>query len=284
MKNYTQGDRVYNRSGHEGEYVGKIENGPYLVRPVLECYEGDEAYTELGHLQEWEEIFDRAPVEKVDAQLVQKKQELQEITDALAEARREKIVFEAQAKERMERIKQHEGLELLDDILAKKFTHYIVVDWCDAPEIVDVKTTLSGDSDRNYEKKLKLLSLHGNVRSGEIRWTLNHYSDGSGSASSALIFMSYDQALAGMGKLIEQKWEKFWNSASRNGDGHRNTGGLDNYVKAAEKYGFPVPIEIREEIRLSKLRNAEYNLGKAKENLAEWQATYDSVKDPIVQP
>lgn len=270
MTTHTQGDRVYNRSGHKGEYAGKIENGPYLVRPVLECHSGDEAYTELGHLQEWEEVFERAPVEKIDEQISKKQTQLDEIQAILSQKQSEARLAEAAYKETLERLQKHESLAMLDDFLSGRITHYVLrSDYGDYPSIVEVTETIptkDSDHEAQYYKRVAVLSFTGRLHGDEVQWTMsNHSKVFWDSGSKVILCRSYDEAVKIVIGICDKGWDEI-----RSG---KNTGG--KWVSVANQYGVPVPEDILQGIESAKIAD------KVKK-IADLEAKLEEAKSQLV--
>jgi hypothetical protein len=239
---------------------------------VLECYSGDEEYTELGHLQEWEEVFYRAPVEKIDEQIALKEAQLAEVQAKLRQTESEIRDIEIKAGDRMKLLKRHEGLEYLENILEGRFTHYVVFnDYSYGPEIQELKDTLT-TYDNQWSKKLRPLVLRADVATGKVRWELAEYNDGSGSSKSAIPCLSFEDAMEKLSQWLDRKWEEFRKSTYKDGAGYIPLGGTDYAITSAKKYGIPVPEDILKASKDAKLRNINSRMEELKKQDKALQA------------
>jgi len=273
MKIHTQGDRVYNLSGHEGEYVGKIENGPYLVRPILECYNEDRSYTDLGHLQEWTEIFDRAPVELIDGRISMKEAQLAEIQAKLDERQKEIRDTEQQYRVRLELLKKHESLQLLEDFMEGRITHYVLKsEYGGKPSIMEVTKSVPtdrDDHDARYYKRIKLLAFTGKLHGDQAQWTLSSHSKYFWDSSERVhLCRSYEEALVVIGKLCSDAWDEL-----RSSD-HPSP---SSWIEIATKYGIAIPEDILTLKKEFALKSANEQIARFLKELEQRQAEYNKL-------
>jgi len=135
---HTPGAKVYNQHGQEGEVVAFVD-GEYLVRPLYEDEDGEQ----YGDVQTWRTVFRTPPGPKLDAATAAAETRLAELQSQLSKAVSDINKLNVEEKSRMERIKQHEGLEMLDRYLAGEITHYVAVhDYYPTVEIIPIGETL----------------------------------------------------------------------------------------------------------------------------------------------
>lgn len=114
------GDTCYNQHGQQAEVLA-YSAGAFIVRPVYEDDDGEH----LGEVETWSAVFRTPPAPKMDAATKAAEERLQSLRAQVAELERKQYEFTRDEKARMDRIKQHEGLEMLDRYLAGEITHYV---------------------------------------------------------------------------------------------------------------------------------------------------------------
>lgn len=150
---YKPGDTVYNQHGQQGE-LAAIVGGEYLVMPLYEDDEGEQ----FGDVETWRTVFRTPPVPKLDAETAAAEKRLADLNAQLSKTASEIHALNVSEKARMDRIKQHEGLEMLDRYLAGEITHYVAVhDYYPTVRIIPIAETLD---DFNSSYGYGVLTLH----------------------------------------------------------------------------------------------------------------------------
>lgn len=230
MKN---GDICYSDNGQELEYVSHTSGG-HIVLPVYEREDTeDPSYT--GEPFVIRNVYSKPPVEKklkeiaeLDAKLSDKRKELSTISEAIH-------TFAREEKARLQRIKQHDGLELLDLWLQDKITHFVMT-----PEYEQISVTTKENAlkkDDKYDRDIKLLSLYGSSK-GDLKFGINRYSDGSGSYEYLYPFTNEADALIYAQQLIQDRLSKAFE------DIKINVRDYDALIKNAEALKVRVPEEL----------------------------------------
>lgn len=187
------GDVVYTVNGQEAIYVA--DGGDYvIVRPLLEYERPDGEIVQLrGELTGVPEVFDKPPRQRLDEEI----QRLQ----ALAQAQRKELTEVArqvsEAKKGHEdvlaRLKQHDALRRIDDVIAGKVKWAVTVDYSGVHVQPIEKVIASGDRFDYRDGLFKLVSLYGGSK-GDLGWRVNNYADDSGSSQEVWLFVTEEEA------------------------------------------------------------------------------------------
>lgn len=177
------GTIVFDRSGHEAEYVSQLPNGCHLVRPGHVYYSGDPEAGEEVHYKgvaEWHEVFLKPPVEKLNAEVAELKRHLDLLQSEIGQLRKVKREKERDIAARKDRLKQHEALRQLDDYLANRITHFVVLSRGysrDNPPAITIETFKDAMEQKEAWSRgqLKCLSLFGDTK-GDLTFGINDYS------------------------------------------------------------------------------------------------------------
>lgn len=187
----------YLEDGQAVEILQKIEGG-FLVSNIFSAHssnEGDEDGDEDLFFESKsyfvKNVFDSAPTAVLDKEIARRNAQLTEMSERASVLREDIFTSEKQIRDRMNRIKQHNKLNVLDDFLAGKITHYAVLNGYTSPTIILASEAVSDES--RWDKKLKMLTLYGDSK-GDISWRMHKYSDGSGSSDEVVPALSYDDA------------------------------------------------------------------------------------------
>jgi len=184
----------YDQHGNEYETITQLPNGSWVARPVYEdSSDGEPTWTGDPEVIDCT-LFDEPPHAKVDAELAAKRAELATLQQAVRDLRAEQKRIETEGKTMLERIKQHAGLELLDQYLAGKITHFVVADY-GPPKILTFEQAMAVNDDYGRrEKDMKLLCLFGSS-GGDLTWQVNRYRDGSGGWTVMTPCLSFEDAV-----------------------------------------------------------------------------------------
>lgn len=210
---------VYNRHGEQAKFVAA--NGDYfIVSLAQEIIFGDgERDIEYGPLVQWHntDIFAAAPKAKLSDEIVTLQEQVAKLKSEISELQRNKREEEKEIAARKDRIKQHEKLKRLDDYLAGKITHYVIVRF-GLPYIAEAAKEYANDYDNSRwenNKKLKLLTFFGNSK-GDTEFNLSSYSDGSGSGVLVFPFCSIEEAEEKAKAMLEKRIAELLPSVNEN--------------------------------------------------------------------
>lgn len=207
----------------EGNAVRVIQplSKGFLVEKV---YEDEETGEMLGTGRPYtiEQIYDKAPVEGLDAAVLEYRQRIEKLREEHDRARERIRQATEMEKSATAKITRYSQLKDLFEFIDGKITHYLLHNYS-GYDIVPI-----GDTKAEYARERggkKLLVLFGDSK-GDLRFKLNQYSDGSGSYSECEPFTSYEAALEALKERItNEPIEK-----------------ANEYVVAcAKKHGVPLP-------------------------------------------
>jgi hypothetical protein len=227
--NIERESTCYDEQGKEYVYVCAVPGG-HLVSAVLEFggYYDEPPYTEFGKPEFVGVIHPTAPdhkraekIAELDSKIAEKQKELRETEQKLT-------AFKQEEKGLLDRLKKHESLKRIDDVLSGKITHYAVLD------AYAVRLALE-DTDRYNGKKYRLLSLLPSSVRGTIHWQINDWSDGSGADRDVVPCTSEEEAIAAIKTEIEMQWSD-WLMAE-------NPVAKDRLYEASLDYRVDVPKE-----------------------------------------
>lgn len=277
------GTIVYNRLGHEARYVAPIGERNHIVRPGRSYYNPDPDVGEETHyegVEEWPEVYLRPPVAKLNEEVAALSAQIEDLRKAVRVVMDERAVLDRQMAERKDRIKQHSQLAQLDDYLAGKITHFVLLsrgyntDRLHDVAVEPFKEAMEQEKQAWTRKgALKLLSLHGDSK-GDLTWRINRYSDDSGSWTEVIPCMSLEQAEQIARSLYEEKLAA-WRAEQINPP----TKAVDSQawssfqlVKHAQDRGYPVPADAAAHLEADRLAEAREDVAKARNALKKAEA------------
>ncbi len=209
MTDIQPGTTVYNRAGHKARYLSSTADG-HAVKPAVTFYDGDgEERQDYDGIALWHECFLKPPTEVLHEEVAQLNAQIEAAQAALEELRLKRREEDKGIEERKARLKQHELLARLDDYVAGKITHYLILEsYENIPRIITLDQTKGDD----YDKRYRLLTLHAKTSwGGKLEWSLSQYYDGSGMADKVIPCRSQEEAVAEGTKIFEAnlaKWRK----------------------------------------------------------------------------
>lgn len=156
---FAPGDIVWTESGNKAEYVSVI-GGQHAVRLIYAEQErdDDEPYEyPAPRIDTVDRVFAKAPVEVIDAEVSKRQAALEDIVRRTLDKRRELTDLERRQKETLKNLQQHEELAHLEDWLAGKITHFVVVD--------SYKTTVRVQA---WDAAMEMKSDYGNGRGFDL--------------------------------------------------------------------------------------------------------------------
>ena len=256
---FKQGERYYNLEGQAVIYAANVD-GKHCVRPVLEDEDGE---LFEGDITFASKLFTAPPIEHyakevstLTSAIIAKRLELEEVQASLQAAEKE-------ARSRISAIKQHKGLELLEDFLAGRITHLVL---CGCGEIVIQefsKAIKRTDDWSNPVHQIRLLSLFGKSN-GDLSWRLNQYSDDSGNWTEVFPCVSMEAARAKVAELLEAAYVEIRKNPN-------SLDLLDRYRDAAQAIGREIPNDLESMYLRNVIRNGENAAKKNRETASQWE-------------
>jgi hypothetical protein len=278
---YRVGQRVYTADGHMGDFLTRIENGPFIIRPVFESagYDGEPSDCYVEGLMEVTAVFANPPVARLDRQIAALNVEIAAKRAELAAVANEAREFERAHVDRHKRVAQHEQLALLDDYIAGKITHVVMMNSLG----VEIKSFEEACvcADR-YNRGTKLLTLFGDSK-GDLAWHLNTYSDGSGSSQEVTLCQSIEEAQRKGQAQTDWIIGGCLNRMQADDKSERERGAyhLMSAVQQAQAHGFEVAPEVAKrdaELRIDAVRK---EVDRASQELAARVAKLAAVESTI---
>lgn len=217
---------AYLENGVEVEVVQRTDAG-IVVRPWMESSE--EKW--LGKPRIVDHVYDSEPVEKRSERVAALEQQIAELMSKKIELAAEERTY----AERRKKLASLPSLELLEDVLEGRITHYLLIpDFGDFRIMKVSESRPEGDGFR-CDRELRLLSLMGKP-GGHPWWKLNKYSDGSGGYEVCHPTTSYESAVEKLQAICDELTE-----AARTKSHIRG-----RLIKAASTYGIVVADELRQ--------------------------------------
>lgn len=155
------------------------------------------------------------------------------------------------------------ALELIEEIIDVKTTHYVVPNW----QGVKVYGVDDLTCDYSHHRRRALMLMFDN--NGRPEWKLSSYSDGSGGSTDVIPCTSYEQALEKARQLIREKFED--SKVSR------------QTIVDANTFGVPVPpaylmavAEIDEKMHAERVKDAQKKLQSALDDAQKSKAEFET--------
>lgn len=233
-------------------------------RIVVELgYEDENEPYFCGELAIVDRIFDEPPREAYHAEIEKLEAKKVELSATLHQLRHQVSEVERTHKDRIAKLKNYEQLQLVEEFLDGKITHYVIVDTYDGcnVRISTPQEEKCGDDRRSWNAKLKLLVLYGDQQNRTIDWLLHYYSDGSGSRTDMVYaFTSHGDAKAKAATLIAAAFDV----VRKTPDWYR----ARHAIGSAKAIGIEVPADVLAICREHEAKAARANVEKAREELA----------------
>lgn len=254
---FEPGQSVYDGEGHEFIYAAAFpgDGQRHIITTVLEYLHNGDGDTDIrpgpdiifgGPLYTKPPVARRAQhLVELDEQLASRRQELAQLNEQISAAKIDHGAL-------LDRLKQHQVLQRIDDVLAGRVTHVVSVEY----GVVGVRAA-DDLSDTGWNGKARLLSLFGNAE-GDLEYRLNSYSDGSGSNHEAWPCFSLEEANTKAIELIEQMLANYLKQEKAH-----TARALDSYIGYLKKFGAPVPASAREALHKAIIADAEKKLAEA---------------------
>lgn len=276
---FKPGDTVYNQYGQIHEYVCPHPNGEgHVCVPWFETGSGDDGPVEWrGDPVSVRYVFaepDQAR-QKADAKLVELNAKVDAARLELAGLHKERSTLDNDARDRLARLKQHAALKHLDDYLAGKITHFVVMP--SYGSTVFVKSLADAlKSEDMYAREMRLLSLYG-TSNGDLQFKITQYSEGSGGACyEAFPFTSEEAARSFAKELVAKELASCIKSGNKDGNGMPSY--FSGWAKTAAEWGVPVPEDMLARQKAIDITNAEKLVADAEKKLAEMKAYLETKK------
>lgn len=235
------GRTYFTAEGHKVELLANTTDGRMVVCALVEHDDYEGSYTGRGDVFFVDKLYAKAPRELVDAELVELRAEADKLREVNHKAVRRALDAEREVTERLAKLKKYKGLELLDDFIAGKITHFLVTnDWSD-PKIETFEEWFHDRDDRKRSRGLKLLALFGDSK-GELTWRVDRYGDGSaGFADAVYPCLSEEMARERMLQWVRDTIVARRAYLKESDRGHQ----IAHIVKLADSHGIEVPPEYR---------------------------------------
>ena len=244
----------YDRNGCAIEVVERLKNGQYLIRKVFigqaDGWEDEDFYTG-DELTIVDEFFHYAPTQKLDERFSILKKKVEDLQQEKKNLEQEIRETQKAGKAKLAKYKKYDQLKNLDMFIDGRITHYVMEYWSSFKIISfeDAKT------DERWDSSLqKLLILFGRS-DGDLQWRLSEYSDGSGSQTTVIPCISYDEALAVAQDYVNSKM----GDKLQNGD----------LVRAAQKYNLKIDPEYIRKYKKTKKAKMAKRIKTCEEKLVE---------------
>jgi hypothetical protein len=269
---FEAGQAVYSEHGEQAEYVAKAGDG-HIVRPIVEAYSHDGEDGPYDHVCDptmWRHVFPQPPVAKYSADLKALHEQI-----AAAKAERQQIESEdwQRQRERAAKLKKFALLDNVEAFLDGKISHYVLRDSCYSPPTIISVAEARAKESGSWRESLRLLTLGGNLRNGEVAWTLNQYSDGSGGASCVTPCTSYEQAT----DVLRQEIVKHFADTSPNRTARQG------WIDAADKLGIAAPEAYRRSVAQSRIQQIESNMSYVRKHAQDYAESVRKADEELAQ-
>jgi hypothetical protein len=267
---FEQGQTVYDGEGHEYTYATTVPGHGHVVSARFDTFDG--AGNEVTH--EGPDIIHHGPlhaeppigrraqqIATLDEQLASRRKELADLNSQLSAAKIDHGAL-------LDRLKQHQVLQRIDDVLAGRVTHVVSVEY----GVVGIRAA-DDLSDTGWNGKARLLSLFGNAM-GDLEYRLNSYSDGSGSSHEAWPCFSLEEATAKAVEMVEQMLANYLNQEKT-----PTARALESFIGYLEKFGAPVPTSAREALHKAAIAEAEKQVVEACARLDRAESALSAAKE-----
>jgi len=255
--------------GPEVKVIQILNDGRILVEPIFENPNDGEPYEGNPFIVNANQIFDKPPIQKKAEEVIKLNEQISELNTKLRDLRQEVRGFEKTHEDRMSKIQQYKGLELLENFIDGKITHYVEINNYGTPKIIPFDESEADYAEGKGVRRLRLLSLFGKA-TGDLEWVLNKYSDGSGCYSTVIPCASLETAYQIVINWIKETVEKDMDPENKKDRPGRSI------IFLAKEYGYVLPKEYieavvrkEEEARQKKIEKLENELANAKDNKPE---------------
>lgn len=203
------------------------------------------------------EVFDSAPTAVLDSKVAELNEQVAKLQGDLTMLRAKAHEQKELDRQRMGRITQINKLELLDDYIQGKITHYAILEHWGGPSILDAADAVTEDS--RWDKKLRLLSLFGDSK-GDLTWGLSRYSSMSHDNLIVMPARSREEAEGFVRANLTQKM-----AAANLSQPHV----YENLLKQARHFGADIPAALSEAFEKYKETARRLEIGELRMKIAD---------------
>lgn len=241
-------------------HVHAVIPGGFVVQNIME-HDGDEFHG--GDKYVVERVFITEPTDVFSHKIEELQADIFELQHKRDEIQREIVDLEGAKKSQVQRFKKTKGLELLEDYLDGKITHFMECHYGSKYSITEFKEQPVSEIGPHQRCEMKLLSLFGNSK-GDLTWRRDQYSDGSGGSRQEVVpCRSYEEARQEIQKRLDAiEWVKL--------DDHQ----LSYPIKTADEFSLTIPDPVRK-------RNHEYEIKCLSERLQKNQAEGEAIRQEM---
>lgn len=188
MPEYEIGDDFYTADGAKVRLEAVTTTGEFVVTKLMRYVGYDEGfYEEFGPTEVVDKIFAKPPVEVIDAEIAAKKTELADLQAKHDKLFAETNMVERTATERLKKFAKFKELELLEDFIDRKITHFVTAS---DENSFDFKIGSFEDAIKSKDRyangaELRLVTLFGRS-GGDLQWRVDRHYDGSGGSRQCI--------------------------------------------------------------------------------------------------
>lgn len=257
------GDEVYNVHGEMGLYVASAKGGGHIVQPLIE--DGDGVTEPQGHYVDgvalWPNVYREPPRPMLDEKIAEQEARLAMLRGEVRAIEAQKRQLETDQRAMKDRLALHEQLTWIDDLLAGRFTHYLVKEG-DYSDFWIVKTAEDFRKDRAHSQVRMQLWVSTHERGESFAWKVISGSAGDrfdDKSYGVIPFKNEADAIAKRDQFLSELL------AARVAD-HHNTGShrLRPVVQRCQVVGMIVPADVLEDLRQRELREAQAEAEKTR--------------------
>jgi hypothetical protein len=255
------GDTVYNMSGEMAIFVNPAKGGGYIVQPLIEG--GDDISEPAGHYVDgvsiWLSVYKEPPQPMLDTKIAEQEARLAMLRGEVRAVEKQKRDLEADQRAMKDRLALHDQLTWIDDLIAGRFTHYLVKTG-DYSEFWDVRTAEDFRKDRNHSQIRMQLWVSTHERGETFAWKVTACSPGDrfdDKSYGVIPFKSEAEAVSKrdefLADLLAKRIADHPNTSSHN---------LRSVVQRCQTVGMTVPAAVLEDLRARELREAQAEYDK----------------------
>lgn len=260
----------YLESGHAVAVEAVLTNG-YLVIAIKEDGETGEWYLSERKPFFVEKVYEEAPYDAICKRILQLKEDERAAVEAVNKIDRELTAAEKAAKDRIEHLKKYEGLQLLEDFMEGRITHYVMVKYGDI-EVLPFEDATDQEARREYgthRGPLRLLLLYGDHKK-DLHWALSKYSNYSSGETLVYPCVGEDQVKPTIQGVIDK-----WIEAL---DTDKHIRGVEDIVEQADLHGLSIPEWVREQHQAQLIKRAAEAVAQKKRDLAEAEQELQAIQ------
>jgi hypothetical protein len=254
---------VYTADGRAVRVITNLPDGRKVVEHAVE--DGDDDLYFTGQTEIVGRVFDDPPREAFHKDILKLEERQKQLRDQIHVMSTQIADAERAHTQRMTKLQKYEQLQLVEDFLDGKITHYVIVRdsyYSDGTQIQisTPQAEVCGDERPSYQNKLKLLALYGNQNDRTLEWLLHYYSDGSGSSRQLVYpFTSLEAAQAKATALMVKAFDVV----------RKKPQFADYAIASARALNMAVPADILEIQQTKQMKSLQSYVDEARKKLAE---------------